>query len=118
MGQSDTGNAPDLGTKVLLVDDEEHFRQALAKQLSVRGFRVLDVSSGGEAIKLVRHKSPEVIILDQRMPGMDGIQTLKELKKIRPEVQVVMLTGHGSAESARITGKHDVFQYLEKPLRY
>ena len=49
------------------------------------------------------------------MPGMDGIQTLKEIKKIRPEVQVIMHTGHGSMESARLTGKHDVFCYLEKP---
>ncbi len=115
MSQVDTDNGQDRGTKVLLVDDEEHFRQALAKQLSVRGLRVRDVATGGEAIKLIRHKSPEVIILDQKMPGMDGIQTLQELKKISPEVQVIMLTGHGNAESARVTGKHDVFQYLEKP---
>ena len=49
------------------------------------------------------------------MPGMDGIQTLKEIKKIRPEVQVIMHTGHGNLEAARMTGKHDVFHYLEKP---
>lgn len=101
--------------KVLLVDDEEQFRNALARQLSVRGYKVLDVGRGDEAIKVVRHRNPEVVVLDQKMPGMDGIQTLKELKKIRPEVQVIMLTGHGSTESARLTGKHDVFYYLEKP---
>ncbi|MBW2145335.1 MAG: anion permease, partial [Deltaproteobacteria bacterium] len=56
-----------------------------------------------------------VVILDQKMPGMDGIETLKELKKIRPEVQVIMHTAYGNIESARITGKHDVFCYLEKP---
>ena len=55
------------------------------------------------------------MVLDQKMPGMDGIQTLKEIKKIRPEVQVIMLTGHGSTESARVSGKHDVSFYLEKP---
>ena len=103
------------GIKVLLVDDEDQFRKSLSKQLGVRGYRVLDVDNGGDAIKIVRHKNPEVVILDEKMPGMDGIQTLKELKKIRPEVQVIMLTGHGSAESARVTGKHDVFYYLEKP---
>ncbi len=103
------------GPRVLLVDDEDHFRAALSKQLSIRGYEVLDVSRGDEAIKVVRHKEPEVVILDQKMPGMDGVQTLKEIKKIKPEVQVIMLTGHGSTETARITGKHDVFYYLQKP---
>ncbi len=108
-------NGDDPKPKVLLVDDEDQFRTALAKQLSVRGYRVMDVGDGEDAIKIVRHKSPEVVVLDQSMPGLDGIQTLKELKKIRPEIQVIMLTGHGSTEVARVTGKHDVFYYLEKP---
>lgn len=101
--------------KILLIDDEDRFRQAMAQQLSLRGFDVMDVDNGEDAIKVVRHKNPEVVILDQKMPGMDGIQTLQELKKIRPEVQVIMHTGHGSMESARLTGKHDVFAYVEKP---
>jgi len=101
--------------RVLLVDDEDVFRVTLAKQLGVRGYRVFDVGSGEEAIKVVRHQNPEVVVLDQKMPRMDGIQTLKEIKKICPEVQVIMLTGHGSIDSARETGKHDVFQYLQKP---
>jgi sodium-dependent dicarboxylate transporter 2/3/5 len=101
--------------RVLLVDDEDPFRTALKRQLSVRGYDVLDVSNGEDAIKAVRHEHPEVVVLDQKMPGMDGIQTLKELKKIKPEIQVIMLTGYVSTESARITGKHDVFQYLSKP---
>jgi len=101
--------------RVLLVDDEDPFRAALKRQLSVRGYEVLDVSNGEDAIKAVRHENLEVVVLDQKMPGMDGIQTLKELKKIKPEVQVIMLTGYVSTESARITGKHDVFHYLSKP---
>ena len=101
--------------KILIIDDEDRFRQALARQLEVRNFRVLDTASGEDAIKIVRHDNPEVVILDQKMPGMDGIQTLKEIKKIRPEVQVIMHTGHGNLEAARLTGKHDVFYYLEKP---
>ncbi|HSN56187.1 MAG TPA: SLC13 family permease [Candidatus Sulfomarinibacteraceae bacterium] len=101
--------------RVLIVDDEDRFRESLSKQLEMRGFEVFDASNGEDAIKIVRHDNPEVVILDQKMPGMDGIQTLKELKRIRPEVQIIMHTGHGSIESARLTGKHDVFSYLEKP---
>ncbi len=101
--------------RVLLIDDEDRFRENLGRQLALRGFDVMDVSNGEDAIKVVRHENPEVVVLDQKMPGMDGIQTLRDLKKIRPEVQVIMHTGHGSVESARLTGKHDVFSYLEKP---
>ena len=109
MAESVTANKSNSKPMILLIDDEHRFRQALARQLEVRDFKVLDTSNGEDAIKLVRHKNPEVVILDQKMPGMDGIQTLKELKKIRPEVQVIMHTGYGSMESARLTGKHDVF---------
>ena len=103
------------GPRILLIDDEERFRIALAHQLKVRNYDVLDTDNGLDAIKIVRHQNPEVVILDQKMPGMDGIQTLQEIKKIKPEVQIIMCTGHGSTEAARITGKHDVFAYLEKP---
>ena len=109
-GRNDNG-----GPVILLVDDEDSFRTALAKQLSVRGYKTLDVDNGEDAIKVVRHERPEVVVLDQKMPKMDGIQTLREIKKVRPEVQVIMLTGFGSMESARVTGRHDVFYYLEKP---
>jgi len=100
---------------ILLIDDEDRFRQSLARQLKVRNFLVLDTNSGEDAIKIVRHANPDVVILDQKMPGMDGVQTLQEIKKVRPEVQVIMHTGHGSVDSARITGKHDAFDYIEKP---
>ena len=115
MEQRLAANESNSKPTILLIDDEDRFRRALARQLEVRDFKVLDTNNGEDAIKLVRHKNPEVIILDQKMPGMDGIQTLKEIKKIKPEVQVIMHTGHGCMESARITGKHDVFNYLEKP---
>jgi sodium-dependent dicarboxylate transporter 2/3/5 len=112
--QMPLGGANGMPT-ILLIDDENEFRKGLAQQLSVRNFHVLDTHSGEDAIKIVRHDNPHVVILDQKMPGMDGIQTLKEIKKVRPEVQVIMHTGFGSSESARVTGKHDVFRYLEKP---
>jgi len=115
MQQQLTPNRHSSSPTILIIDDEDRFRQALARQLEVRDFNVLDTGSGEDAIKIVRHDNPEVVILDQKMPGMDGIQTLKEIKKIRPEVQVIMHTGHGNLEAARLTGKHDVFHYLEKP---
>ena len=115
MGEQKVTDEKDEDVRVLLIDDEDRFRENLSRQLSLRGFDVLDVGNGEDAIKMVRHENPEVIVLDQKMPGMDGIQTLKEIKKIRPEVQVIMHTGHGSIESARVTGKHDVFSYIEKP---
>ncbi|MBI5115418.1 anion permease [Candidatus Poribacteria bacterium] len=115
MSENTAVKAADGVTKVLLVDDENQFRIATKKQLEVRGYKVLDVDNGQDAIKIIRHTDLEVVVLDQKMPDMDGIQTLKEIKKIRPEVQVVMLTGHGSTESARVTGKYDVFHYLQKP---
>lgn len=115
MEVQNTANEKNEKLKVLLIDDEDRFRENLAKQLVHRGFDVLDASNGEDAIKIVRHQNPQVVVLDQKMPGMDGIQTLKEIKKLRPEVQVIMHTGHGSIESARVTGKFDVFSYLEKP---
>ncbi|MCF8110849.1 MAG: anion permease [Desulfobacteraceae bacterium] len=87
----------------------------MRKRLSARGYDVLDINNGEDAIKMVRHEDPEVVILDQKMPDMDGLQTLRELKKIRPEVQIIMLTGYGGIESAREAGQHDIFAYLQKP---
>jgi sodium-dependent dicarboxylate transporter 2/3/5 len=96
-------NSGGIVPTILIIDDEDAFRKGLAQQLRVRNFQIIDTDN------------PEVVILDQNMPGMDGIQTLKELKKVRPEVQVIMHTGHGGTELARVTGKHDVFRYIEKP---
>ncbi|CAN2041162.1 solute carrier family 13 (sodium-dependent dicarboxylate transporter), member 2/3/5 [Candidatus Magnetomoraceae bacterium gMMP-15] len=115
MEQQHIENEAKSNPSVLLIDDENRFREALARQLSVRGFKVSESNNGEDAIKIVRHDNPEVVVLDQKMPGMDGIQTLQELKKIRPEVQVIMHTGHGSMEAARLTGRHKVYHYLEKP---
>lgn len=101
--------------KILLVDDEDQFRTSLAKRLTSRGYKVLDVDNGEEAMRIARHEIPEVIVLDQKMPKMEGFETLKEIKAINPEIQVIMLTGHASIEGARETGKHDVFAYMQKP---
>ncbi|MCG6987889.1 MAG: anion permease [Gemmatimonadetes bacterium] len=103
-------------SKILFVDDEERFRTSLAKRLRARGYDVVDVGSGEEAIRRVRQDGDiDIAVLDLRMPGMDGIQTLRELRAFNPAIQAVMLTGHGSLESAKEAGRLEAFKYLQKP---
>ncbi len=103
-------------TKVLLVDDEERFRTSLARRLKARGYDVVDVSCGEDAVKRIRLDGDiNIAVLDLRMPGMDGIQTLKEMRAFNPAVQAIMLTGHGSLDSAKDAGRLEAFKYLEKP---
>jgi sodium-dependent dicarboxylate transporter 2/3/5 len=102
--------------KILLVDDEDRFRTSLAGRLRKRGFDVLDVGSGEEAIRKTRaDDAVEIAVIDLKMPNMDGIQTLRELKAVRPALQAIMLTGHGTLESAKDAGRHDAYRYLQKP---
>lgn len=102
--------------KVLLVDDEDTFRTPLARRLELRGIQVVEADNGEDAIKLIRGDSEiDVIVLDRKMPGMTGEQVLQEMKRFRPELQVIMLTAHGSLESAMETGRLDAYAYLEKP---
>lgn len=84
---------------VLIVDDEEDFRETIVKRLRTRKLEVLGVESGEAALKAVEGQDFDVVVLDVRMPGMDGIETLKELKKKKPLMEVIMLTGHASVES-------------------
>lgn len=107
--------APGEKPRILLVDDEDQFRTTLAKRLEARGYHVIDVDNGEDAMKAIRHEDPEVVVLDQKMPDMDGVETLQQLKKIKPEVQIIMLTGHGDIELARLTGRHDVLAFMQKP---
>ncbi len=100
---------------IVVVDDEERFRKNLCDRLRLRGFVVQDTGDGEEAIRLCRQSNPDVVILDRKMPGMSGEEVLKEIKKITPAVQVVMLTGHGSIESAAEAGRLQAFAYLQKP---
>jgi len=102
--------------RVLLVDDEDQFRKSLAQRLSLRGYETVDVSNGEAAIKAIRQDSEiDVVLLDRKMPIMDGEQALKEMKSFRPELQIVMLTAHGTMESAMETGRLDAYSYLQKP---
>jgi sodium-dependent dicarboxylate transporter 2/3/5 len=103
-------------TKILLVDDEDDYRLPLARRLQLRELLTLDVNNGEDAIKQIRaDKDIDVVLLDRKMPGMSGEQTLEEIKSFRPELQVIMLTAHGSLESAMETGRLEAFAYLRKP---
>jgi DNA-binding response OmpR family regulator len=101
--------------KVLMVDDEEQFRSTTSKILTRRGYATTIAGSGEEAIEVLKKESQDVVILDVKMPGMDGHETLAEIKRIDPDVPVIMLTGHGALESAKESLKHGAFDYLTKP---
>jgi two-component system, OmpR family, response regulator len=102
--------------RVLLVDDEVAFANNLLKLLSKRGYDAAVVYNGANAVTMVGEKEFDVIILDMKMPGMDGIATLKEIKKKVPFVEVVILTGHGSIESGIEGMQLGAFDFLMKPV--
>jgi DNA-binding NtrC family response regulator len=102
--------------KILLVDDEVPFVETMVKRLSRRNLDVIPAFSGEESIKLLdKHQDMEVVILDVKMPGMDGVETLKHIKTKYPLVEVIMLTGHGTVASAVEGMKLGAFDYLMKP---
>ena len=101
--------------KIMLVDDEERFLSTTQKLLTRKGIDVVTAASGAEALEMLRHKYIHVVILDVKMPGMDGNETLKEIKKQFPLVEVVMLTGHATVESAIDGLKSGATDYLMKP---
>jgi DNA-binding NtrC family response regulator len=101
---------------VLLVDDEAPFVETMIKRLSKRGFAVSGAQGGEEAFSLLQERSGiEVVILDVKMPGMDGIAVLREIKRRFPLVEVIMLTGHATVESGIEGMKLGAFDYLMKP---
>jgi DNA-binding NtrC family response regulator len=102
--------------KILLVDDESPFIEALAKRLTMRELQVSTALSGPEALeKLEQNPSIDVVVLDVKMPGMDGIETLKAIKAGYPLIEVIMLTGHATVESAIDGMKVGALDYLMKP---
>ncbi|MFO8082993.1 MAG: response regulator [Desulfobacterales bacterium] len=100
--------------KLLIVDDEAQFRATTKKILDKRGFETILAGSGEEAIEMLESK-PDVVVLDIKMPGMDGHETLEEIKKRSPSTPVIMLTGHGDMPSAKKALKGGAFDYLSKP---
>jgi len=101
--------------KLLLVDDEKDFIESLAERLQLRDFDVKTALNGDDAIKLVNENEFDIIILDVKMPGKNGIDTLKEIKNINQLSQVIMLTGHATVESAIQGMKLGAYDYIMKP---
>ena len=107
-----------IPTRILLVDDEKDFVEMLSLRLEEAGENVTPAYSGQECLDILETKDIDVVILDILMPGMDGIATLKEIKNRFPLVEVIMLTGHGSTESAVKGMKLGAFDYLLKPAHF
>lgn len=101
--------------KIMLVDDEEEFTNALSERMESRGMTVVTADSGQVAIERAEKEAFDAIILDMMMPGMDGIETLKRLHEINPNLQIIMLTGHATLEKGIEAVKLGAMDFLEKP---
>lgn len=101
--------------RVLMVDDEAKFRETTSKILKKRGFDTIMAGSGEEAVELLHQHPADVVVLDIKMPGMDGHEALGRIKEIGPRTQVIMLTGHGDVDSAKASLEKGAFDYLSKP---
>ncbi|MGM0654827.1 MAG: sigma-54-dependent transcriptional regulator [Thermodesulfobacteriota bacterium] len=104
-----------IPVKILIVDDEKDFVEMFSLRLNRQGEKVSAAYSGQEALDLLEKTKIDVVILDIRMPGMDGIETLKKIKARYPLIEVILLTGHGSTETAVEGMKSGAFDYLMKP---
>jgi len=106
-----------MGEKIrlLLVDDETQFLETICKRLELRNFEATPVSSGEEAIEVARKNEFEIALVDLKMPGMSGEQVLETLKKEHKFLEVIILTGHGSIDSAIRSTKLGAYYYLQKP---
>ncbi len=105
-----------LATKVLLVDDEADFIELLSQRLETRGLKVVAVTTGKQAVEMVSDRSIDVAVVDLAMPGIDGIETLRQIKKERADMEVIMLTGQSSVKSGIEAMKSGATDYLEKPV--
>ena len=102
--------------KVLLVDDEQKFVEALSERLQMRDMENETVYDGEEALSFVDDKEPDVMVLDLKMPGIDGMEVLRRVKKKFPSIQVIILTGHGTDRDEEESRRIGVYDYLKKPV--
>ena len=102
--------------KVLLVDDEEKFVKSLSERIKMRDLNSDVAMNGEEALRIIDNETPDVMVLDLKMPGIDGLEVLRRVKKAYPQVQVIILTGHGSEKDEKEARRLGAFEYLEKPM--
>jgi DNA-binding response OmpR family regulator len=112
---SDKMNRQRRPVKLLLVDDEEGFVDVMSKRMAKRNIQVTKALSGTEGIRALRHQDYDVAVIDLKMEDMDGIEVLTILKKMTPDMPVIMLTGHGSEQAAREGIRIGASDYLTKP---
>ncbi len=103
--------------KILLVDDEKEFVSTLAERLRLRGIQATEANTGEEALRLVETDPPHVVILDVKMPGMGGLETLRRIKSSQPEIQVILLTGIGTEQEGTEGLSLGAYDVLMKPLQ-
>lgn len=111
-----TSEKPPHSFTVLLVDDEEEYTQTLSERLQMRDIDASVVHDGAQALAAIEQNEPDVLLLDLRMPGIDGIEVLRRVKKNTPQVEVIVLTGHGSTRDRELAMELGAFAYLEKPV--
>ncbi len=102
--------------KILLVDDEKEFVETLSQRIRMREHDSEVALDGEQALKKIDSDIPDVVVLDLKMPGIDGMEVLRRIRKAYPNVQVIMLTGHGSKKDEKEARKLGAFEYLEKPV--
>ena len=102
--------------KILLVDDEKEFVETLSERIRMREHKSDVALDGEEALKQMDDDLPDVVVLDLKMPGIDGMEVLRRIRKAYPNVQVIMLTGHGSDKDEKEARKLGAFEYLQKPV--
>ena len=103
--------------KALLVDDEEEFVSTLAERLRMRGIQAVSVTDGQEALARIEADPPDVVVLDVMMPGLGGLNVLQQVKAIRPDLKVILLTGRGSTKEGIDGMRMGAYDYLMKPVQ-
>ncbi len=106
----------ELSELVLLVDDEEEYVQALSERLEMRSISTLIAHTGEEALEIAAREHPSVVVLDHRLPGLDGLEVLRRLKRSDPGVEVILMTGHGSDRDQVRARELGALVYLQKPI--
>lgn len=107
---------PALQKTILVVDDEDGVRESVREVLSDEGYRVIDTADGTQVLQIIKEEHPELVLLDIWMPQMDGIGLLKEIKTQEPDINVVMVSGHGNIHTAVTATKFGAFDFIEKPV--